>query len=147
MNSTPPSVVENKISNQAQACEAKTAKAAKRIKELGAEAAFESITDPNGSFISGKSHVFCIHSENGVLLAHKVAGFVGFDMNQYKDVDNGAPYADILQQAQKGEGGWMTYWTYGSGPEKRETPGLKNMYFLKVPDENLILCCGYWEDS
>ncbi len=26
-------------------------------------------------------------------------------------------------------------------------PGLKNMYFLKVPDKNIVLCCGYWEDA
>jgi len=37
--------------------------------------------------------------------------------------------------------------THGSGPEKRKTPGLKNMYFLKVPGKAIVLCCGYWEDA
>jgi len=140
----PPGKAENAVLKRQ--CEDKAGKAAELIRELGAAAAFEKITAPEGPFIDGNSHVFCIDSENAVLLAHKVSRFVGVNMHNYKDADNNSPYTDILDRAKKQKSGWTSYLTYGSGPDKRQTPGLKNMYFLKVPGQSIVLCCGYWED-
>ena len=128
-------------------CETKAKQAAELIRTRGAEAAFKKITDPNGPFVGKTSHVFCINAESGMLLAHKVARFVGSNMHYYRDADGNSPYTGMLEKAKQGKGGWTTYMTYGSGPEKRKTPGLKNMYFLKVPGEAIVLCCGYWEDA
>lgn len=128
-------------------CETKASQAAELIKKLGADAAFKKIADPNGPFVSETSHVFCINAENGTLLAHKVVRFVGSNMHYYRDADGNTPYTDMLERAKQEVGGWTTYVTYGSGPEKRKTPALKNMYFFKVPGENIVLCCGYWEDA
>lgn len=142
---TTPCEAQNQILKQE--CETKAEKAAELIKKLGAQEAYKKIADREGQFVGTKSHVFCIDSDNGVLLAHKIARFVGFNMNNYMDSDQNSPYTNILEKAKKKENGWITYMTYGSGPDKRKTPGLKNMYFLKVPGENIVLCCGYWEDS
>lgn len=128
-------------------CEAKAQKAADLIQTLGMDAALKKITDPQGAFVSETSHVFCIDAQSGRLLAHKVDRFVGSNMNYYMDADGNHPYRGILERAGQVEGGWTSYTTYGSGPDKRETPALKHMYFLKTPGKNIVLCCGYWEDS
>ena len=128
-------------------CETKARKAAGLIQTLDAGAAFEKIVDPNGPFVSRTSHVFCINAESGRLLAHKIARFVGSNMHYYMDADGNRPYSDMLEKMKQEEAAWTSYVTYGSGPEKRKTPGLKNMYFYKVPGENIVLCCGYWEDA
>lgn len=128
-------------------CEAKASKASELIRTLGAEAAFKQIANPAGPFVGKNSHVFCVNADNGELLAHKVARFVGVNMHNYTDADYKTPYTSILEKAQKEANGWTSYMTLGSGPDKREIPGLKNMYFLKVPNENIVLCCGYWENS
>jgi len=141
----PPCDAENEILKQE--CETKASKASRLITTLGAEAAFKKIADPDGPFVGKNSHVFCINADSGTLLAHKVARFVGINMHYYTDADAKAPYTDILERAKKQERGWTTYMTHGSGPDKRKTPGLKNMYFLKIPGKNLILCSGYWDDS
>lgn len=127
-------------------CETKARKASELISEIGAEAAFEQITDPQGDFVTKTSHVFCIDADTGSLLAHKVAKFVGSNMHYYMDSDGNHPYTDILARAGKSENGWTSYMTYGSGPERRKKPALKNMYFFKVPGKKIVLCCGYWED-
>ena len=126
-------------------CEAKARKASNLIIEIGAEAAFEQITDPKGDFVTKTSHVFCIEADTGSLLAHKVAKFVGSNMHYYMDFDGNHPYTGILERAGQSDNGWTRYMTYGSGPERRTTPALKNMYFLKVPGKTIVLCCGYWE--
>lgn len=128
-------------------CETKAQNAAELIQTMGAEAAFRKITDPQGLFVSKTSHVFCIDADSGSLLAHKVARFVGSNMNYYMDADGKNPYAGILRNARQNKDGWSSHMSYGSGPEKRATPGLKNIYFLKVPGKNIVLCCGYWEDA
>lgn len=128
-------------------CETKAKNAAELIRTLDTETAFKKITDPEGPFVSKTSHVFCIDAESGILLAHKVSNFVGFNMHNYSDADDNNPYTDILKKAQQTDNGWTSYMTYGSGPERRKTPGLKNMYFLKVSGKNIVLCCGYWEDA
>jgi hypothetical protein len=128
-------------------CETKAENAAQLIRTLGAEAAFKKITDPQGPFVSKTSHVFCIDAGSGSLLAHKVSRFVGSNMHYYTDADGNHPYSGILQRAEQSEDGWTRYMTYGSGPEKRKTPALKNMYYLKVPGQAIVLCCGYWEDA
>jgi len=128
-------------------CETKARDAAKLIQTLGAEAAFKKITDPQDAFVTTTSHVFCIDSDSGSLLAHKVAGFVGSNMHYYQDAEGNTPYAAILKKAKQEKNGWISYKTYGSGPEKRKTPALKNMYFLKMHGKNIVLCCGYWEDA
>lgn len=130
-----------------QECERKAEEAANLIKTLGAQAAFRRIVDPDGPFVGENTHVFCINTETGMLLAHKFAQFVGFNMHHYQDAGQNAPYTRILQLAQTTPNGWVTYTTYGAGPERRTTPGLKNMYYLKVPGEAIVLCCGYWEDA
>lgn len=141
----PPCGAENEVLKRE--CEAKVAKAAELIRTLGDAAAFQKITDPEGPFVDKKSHVFCIDADSGALLAHKVTRFVGSNMNYYMDSDGNNPYTGMLQKARPGEVGWVTYTTYGSGPERRKTPGLKNMSFFKVPGKNIVLCCGYWEDT
>ena len=126
-------------------CETKAQRASELILKIGTEAAFEQITDPQGEFVSKSSHVFCIDADTGSLLAHKVAKFVGSNMHYYMDSDGNYPYTGILNRAGTLENGWSSYMTYGSGAERRKAPALKNMYFLKVPDRKIILCCGYWE--
>lgn len=128
-------------------CESKASQAAELIRTLGAEAAFKKITDSGGLFVGEKSHVFCIDGRSGRLLAHKVARFVGSNMHYYMDADGNRPYSVMLEKVKQVENGWTRYLTYGSGPEKRETPGLKHMYFFKVPGETIVICCGYWEDA
>ena len=75
-------------------CETKAQNAAELIQKMGAEAAFRKITDPQGPFVSKTSHVFCIDADSGSLLAHKVARFVGSNMNYYMDADGKNPYGD-----------------------------------------------------
>lgn len=128
-------------------CEAKAQNAAELIQTLGSEAAFKKIIDPQGVFVSKTSHVFCIDAGSGSLLAHKVAKFVGSNMHYYTDADGNHPYTGILKRAVQDENGWTRYMTYGSGPERREAPALKNMYFLKIPGQAIVLCCGYWENT
>lgn len=144
-NFAPPCDAQNEVLQME--CEKKAIQAAELIKQLGAEAAFKKIADPDGPFVGKKSHVFCINADTGVLLAHKIPGFVGFNMNNYLDAGQNTPYSNILEKAGQAGNGWSTYMTYGSGPEKRKTPGLKNMYFFKIPDEKIVLCCGYWEED
>lgn len=127
-------------------CETKAEKASLLIKELGPQAAFQKIVDPEGSFIDKNSHLFCINSDSGEVLAHKFPGAAGFDMHQYRSLDDGHPYTDILKTAKTKDKGWISYMTYGSGPERRETPELKYMHFFKVPGEKILLCVGYWND-
>lgn len=133
--------------NQAlkEECETKALKASQRIESLGPERAYKEITDPDGPFVGSTSHVFCIDSENGAVLAHKTPHFVGFDMHAYKAADDRAPYVEILEKAKHTQSGWIRYMSYGTGSDRRETPGLKNMYFLKVSSENIVVCCGYWD--
>ncbi len=130
-----------------QECETKTQQAADLIKTSGARDAFRRITSPDGPYVGKHTHVFCIDAENGTLLAHKVAQFVGFNMNNYRDADQNRPYTRILKLVRTAPIGWVSYKTYGAGPEKRDTAALKYMYYLKVPGENIVLCCGYWEDD
>jgi len=125
-------------------CETNTANAAKLITELGAENAFKEIVDPKGLFITDNSHVFCIDSETGTLLAHKDAIRVGYNMNNYKDADGGTPYKSILEKARKIKSEWTTYMTYGTGSERKADPKIKQMYFLKVPENDIVLCCGFF---
>lgn len=129
------------------ACEAKARKASQLIQTLGNEAAFKQIGDPKGAFVSETSHVFCIDAGSGYLLAHKVVRFVGSNMHYYLDSEGNHPFTSILERARQTKSGWIQYMTYGSGPERRKTPALKKMYFLKVPGKNIVLCCGYWEDT
>ena len=141
----PPSDAENETLKHE--CETKANQAAELIQTLGAEAAFKKITDPKGPFVDKASHVFCINPDNGILIAHKIAGFVGSNMHYYQDAEGNTPYTAILQKAKQEKDGWISYMTYGSGPEKRKTPALKNMYFLKMHGKSIVLCCGYWEDA
>lgn len=142
---TPTCIAENQALKRE--CEIKTQNAADLIQKMGSEAAFKQITDPQGAFVSNTSHVFCIDADSGSLLAHKVARFVGSNMHYYMDADGNHPYSGILVKAKQADNGWTSYMTYGSGPEKRKTPGLKNMYFLKVPGKKIVLCSGYWEPN
>lgn len=127
-------------------CETKAVKAAQLINKLGAQPAFEKISDPNGSFAGKNSHVFGINSETGKLMVHKIKAFVGVNMHNYRSSDNAHPYTEILKTAVSEDKGWVTYMTFGSGPERREKAELKHMHFFKVPTENIILCVGYWND-
>ncbi|MCP3876418.1 MAG: hypothetical protein GY699_25160 [Desulfobacteraceae bacterium] len=127
-------------------CETKAKEASFLIKKEGSLAAFEKIADPKGPFVSEESHLFCINSETGELLAHKVKRFVGVNMHMYRSSDNGHPYTQILETAETQDKGWVTYMTHGSGPERREKPELKYMHFFKVPEEKILLCVGYWND-
>lgn len=140
-----PSSAENKTLKAE--CETKAKQAAELIKSLDAEAAFAKITDPKGSFVGKTSHVFCIDADSGRLLAHKVTRFVGANMHYYMDADGKAPYTNILEKVRQQEKGWITYMSRGSGPDRREVPALKNMHYYKVPGEQIVLCCGYWEDA
>jgi len=126
-------------------CEAKAEKASELITTLGAEAAYRQIEDPEGPFVGSNSHLFCIDTDTGTLLAHKVTRFVGANMHNYLDADGKTVYAEILEKAKPAQKGWVTYMSHGSGPERRATPGLKHMHFYKVPGKNIVLCCGYWD--
>ena len=127
-------------------CETKAVKAASLINALGPKAAYTKISDPDGEFVGKKTHVFCIKLENGSLLAHKVARFVGVNMHNYRDADQNRPYSTILDRAQTEASGWISYYTRGSGPDRRETPALKHMYFYRVAGRDIILCCGYFDE-
>ena len=130
-----------------QECENKVKKAAELIKKIGPEAAFHIITDPSGPFVDKNSHVFCIDINSGTVLAHKFSLAVGFNMRHYKDAQQGTPYTAILNLAPKKEKGWFTYTSYGTGPERRDTPALKYMHYYRVAGTDILLCCGYWEDA
>lgn len=125
-------------------CEAKVEEAIKLIQKLGHEAAFEKISDENGSFKWKDSHVFCIDLATGILLAHPLSYRVGFAMKLYTDANGGYPYAEILDIAETEDQGWTTYLSDSLG---KANPRLKHMYFRKVPGENIVLCSGYYVTS
>lgn len=119
---------------------AKVKDAGKMIRDIGRDESIKKMTGPQNPFIWKNAHVFLMDAKSGVLLAHKNQAYMGFQMKNYKDAEGGHPYADVLEFAKKNDNGWKTYMTRRSG----KTPLLKHSYYLKLADENIILCSGYY---
>ncbi len=119
---------------------AKVRDAAKMIRDVGRDESIKKMTGPKNPFIWKNAHVFLMDAENGILLAHKNQAYLGFQMKNYKDAEGGHPYADVLEFAKKNDRGWKTYMSRRSG----KTPLLKHSYYLKLADQNIILCSGYY---
>ena len=119
---------------------AKAGDAAKMIRDTGRDETIKKMTGPKNPFIWKNAHIFLMDAESGILLAHKNQAFVGFQMTNYKDAEGGYPYTDVLEFAKKSDSGWKTYMTKRRG----KTPLLKHSYYLKLADENIILCSGYY---
>jgi len=118
----------------------KVAEAAEMIREIGRDEAISKMSGPKHPFIWKNAHVFLMDAESGVVLAHKNQAAQGFQMKNYKDAEGGRPYADVLEFAKQNDSGWKTYMTRRSG----RTPLLKYSYYLKLADESIILCSGYY---
>lgn len=119
---------------------AKVGDAAKMIQDIGREATIKKMTGHQNPFIWKNAHIFLMDAETGIVLAHKNQAAMGFQMKNYKDAEGGHPYVDVLEFAKKNDSGWKTYMTKRSG----RTPQLKHSYYLKLADENIILCSGYY---
>ncbi len=120
---------------------AKVAEAAKMIREIGRDEALIKMSGPKSPFIWKNAHVFLMDAESGVVLAHKNQAAQGFQMKNYKDAEGGDPYADVLEFAKQNDSGWKTYMSRRRGGG---TPLLKYSYYLKLADENIILCSAYY---
>lgn len=124
-----------------QECLAKAIQAVKLIQEIGEEAAMAKIMDKNGPFIWKDTHVYCIDSEQGFILAHPRPGAIGFSLKFYGDIDGNNPYDVVLDNIETRSKGWISYVTDHMG---RGTPRLKRLHFRKVPGQNIIVCSGYY---
>ncbi len=119
---------------------AKVEEAARMIQDIGREAAIKKMTGPNHPFVWKNAHVFLMEMDSGALLAHKNQAALGFQMQNYKDAEGGTPYFDVLKFAERNDSGWKTYMSNRGG----RAPLLKHLYYLKLKDENIILCSGYY---
>lgn len=124
-----------------QECLAKAIEAVKLIQEIGDEAAMTKIMDKNGPFIWKDTHVYCIDSEHGFIMAHPSPSAIGFSLKFYGDVDGNNPYDVVLENIKTKNEGWISYVTDHMG---RGAPILKRMHYRKVPGKNIIVCSGYY---
>ncbi len=123
-------------------CLTKVTEAVQLIQERGVEAALKDITDKSGPYIWKDTHVYCIDTENGSILAHPDPGAVGFSLRYYQDVYGDNPYDLILDTITIKNQGWITYVTDSMG--RKSAAKLKNLHYRKVPGENIIVCSGYY---
>lgn len=120
---------------------AKVGDAAKMIRDIGRDAAIKKMTGPRHAFVWKNAHIFLMEAESGILLAHKNQAALGYQMRDYTDAEGGHPYADVLEFAKKNDSGWKTYMgKLRSG----KSQVLKHSYYLKLADENIILCSAYY---
>ena len=114
--------------------------AAAMVREIGREETIKNMTGLKNPFIWKNAHVFLMDAGSGVLLAHKNQAAIGFQMKNYTDAEGGHPYADVIEFTEKKESGWKTYMRKRNG----KPPLLKHSYYLKLSDEKVIICSGYF---
>ncbi len=123
-------------------CVEKVNAAVKLIQKEGLESSFKQFMDKEGPYIWKDSYIFCIGDKVGKTFAHPMSRLLGFPMARYRDAKGNQPFTDVIEVANKNGDGWKSY--YYQGREGKEAM-LKNIYFSKVPGENVIVAAGYYE--
>jgi len=112
-------------------CIGKGEEAVKLIKEVGREAAFKKIQDPDGGFRWKEGYIWVIEDEKATILAHRgYPGAVGGEYFNMKDADGKFYCQEMIRIAKTKGKGWITC---------NRSFGKRDCYALKVPDENLIV--------
>ena len=112
-------------------CIAKGEEAVKLIKEVGREAAFKKIQDPDEGFRWREGYIFIIEDEKATILAHRAyPTAVGHEYFNMKDADGKFYCQEMIRIAKTKGKGWITC---------NRGFGKRDCYALKVPDENLIV--------
>ncbi len=125
-------------------CLVKVDEAIQLIKDKGVEVALKEIADKNGPYVWKDTHVYCIDTDNGSIIAHPRHTAMGFSLRYYKDVFGDNPYDLILDAINIRNQGWITYVTDRMGRIKPAK--LKNMHYKKMPGENIIVLSGYYPE-
>ena len=118
-------------------CVAKVEEAEKLVKKIGLQPALEKIMEKNSPYKWKDSYVFCMGDDMGMLLAHPLARFIGFPMKNFKDADGKQPFVKVIEEIKTKKKGWVQYYYRPAGAD---IPKRKIVYYLKVPEENVILC-------
>ena len=126
-------------------CIAKTKEAAKMISETGLEATLNKMNDKTGPFVWKDSYVFGIEEETAKMLAHPFVPpkMIGKSFREITDKKGKAYFQEFLDVAKADGEGWVSY-VY---PNAQGVPAKKIAYVLKVPDENVILISGIYEET
>ena len=101
----------------------------------------QKIMDKRGPFIWKDTHVYCIDSEHGLIMAHPRQSAMGFSLRFYNDADGNNPYDVVLDNIETKNEGWISYVTDQMG---RGAPRLKRLHYRKVPGKKIIVCSGYY---
>ena len=123
-------------------CVAKCKEAADLIEKIGLKPALDKMNDPQRGFAWKDSYVFCFDEEKLKILAHRVSRLVGWNIKNYRSADGRLIFQEMVEVAQKQGSGWITYDYLRRGEQK---PSPKTTYFLRVPEEKVILGAGYYE--
>jgi len=125
-------------------CEAKCKEAAALVKEIGLDATIKKIMEKNSSFVWKNTYVFSLELDSGTTLANPVTpGLIGVNVKKLKDINGKLFGVEFLNTAKtKGEG-WVTYLWPKPGEKK---PSSKMTYVYRVPNENVIMLAGIYED-
>jgi len=123
-------------------CIAKVDEAIALIQKEGPDSSFEKIMAKNGPFTWKDSYVFCMSTDMGKTLAHPISRLIGFPMVRFKDSEGKQPFVEVLETANSKGKGWKSYMY--AAPSESE-PRLKTIYYAKVPDQDVIVCAGYYE--
>lgn len=126
-------------------CVTKTREASTMIGEIGLEATLKKLNDKTGPFVWKDTYVFGIEDETAKMLAHPFVPpkMIGKSFKEITDKKGNAYFQEFLKVAKTDGEGWVSY-VY---PDAQGVPAKKIAYVLKVPDENVILISGIYEET
>lgn len=116
-------------------CIAKAQEAAKLIKDVGHEAAFQKISDRKGQFKWKGGYLWVMDDEKAKVLAHYSSYYRGRFFLYEKDADGKFYCQEAIRIAKTKGQGWISC---------NEETCKRECYILKVPGENFIVVAFYY---
>ena len=124
-------------------CVAKCKEAIELFQRMGSEKAIQQISAPDSGFTWKDSYVFVFETQEAKLLSHPVERLVGWSMLEFRSVDNVMVFQEILKNLTKANQGWISYQVLIN---QQPPPVRKTTYYLRVPNKNLAVAAGYYDD-
>ena len=123
---------------------AKVKEAARLVQDKGVEAALKVLNDPNGPFVWKDTYVFAVDLETEKVVAHPIIpALIGMDVMGVKDIDGKMFHIDFITIGREKGEGWVDYTWPKPGTR---TPIRKWTYLYRVPNTNLLLLAGVYEE-
>jgi hypothetical protein len=125
-------------------CIAKCKEAIALFQQVGPEAALQQISQPDGGFQWKDAYVFVFETKEAKLMSHPSKRLIGWPMLEYRSVDNKQVFKEILTRLTAHQQGWITYQIL---IDQKPPPVQKNAFYVKVPNEDLVVAAGYHEPA